>query len=146
MLQIPIEILIPLLELNTWPTQVFIRASLGDENHIFVSDNTTSMVYESCMFNLEANVVYGLSDGWKELLGDFCNKGFVWQTFQERYPHLLEKGRINSSLIKWDASDFEPTKTSKLDKKNKETSNKNDYEDSRNEADEYWENFEGDFI
>ena len=145
MLKIPLEILVPLLELNTYPECLFIRASLGRENHLYFSDNISSLVYESLMYDLTTNSASDISNNWKQLIEDFCQKGFVFEEFSKRYPSLVEKGRIHSCKISYSPDDFKlepriPAKTPK------EMTEQELNELHRNAPDQYWDQIEGMFV
>ncbi len=141
MLKMPLEILIPLLEMNTSPEALFIRASLGRENCLFLSDDISSCVYEQGLYDLTTNEFSCVSDNWVDLIKDFCHQGYVFNVFQEKYPDLVSKDRVYSCKIHFSPTDFEKKSRSKL--KNPSKMSEEDLAElHRENPDQYWDQME----
>ena len=97
---LPIEILIPLLEMDTFPSSLYIRYS-DDNRDMFLSNNSISLQKEDALYNIKQGTLYGVSDGWRKHIKNFFDKGEVYTKFKERYPDLLKPEAVLSSKMEY---------------------------------------------
>lgn len=98
---IPLEILIPILEIQTCPEPLYInQCSALKPNCLFIRDGSSHQkTKNSCVYDLEKDIADEVSFDWTFAINNFRRKFAMFEKFKAEYPTLKPEDMIGQIHI-----------------------------------------------